>query len=136
MPQSPYLKMVHPPISDLGEWKRALVKHRVGYDNEEENDYAEETLLEIGEVVMAQCEFLEDKLEVKEREHKQLVKQHKEEKLAQKKEIATLKAELEKMKASAEPKEQPAPNCNGTQVGQTEKPGEGKSASETMHMAN
>ena len=65
MPHSPYRKTVYPPIRDLGEYERDLREHRSSYENEERDKFAEFALLEIGENLLAHCDFLDTKLGIK-----------------------------------------------------------------------
>ncbi|KAI9677486.1 MAG: hypothetical protein M1817_006440 [Caeruleum heppii] len=149
MPHSPYRKTVHAPLQDLSQHRHDLIQNRVRFEDGENDKFAEEVLLEIGEDLIQQCDFLADKLEIKRRDHDQLVKQNS----AMKEEIASLrnesvdqgvkigmlKAELERMKASTKPEEQLGPNGDGTpqnaEIVEAEKPEEGKGSSETAEVA-
>lgn len=67
MPHSPYIQPVHPPIidSDLATFRHDLQRTRWERDDGIDNKFAVEKLLNIGELVMEQCEFLEAKLMIK-----------------------------------------------------------------------
>lgn len=67
MPHSPYIQPVHPPIidSDLVTFKHDLQRTRWERDDNMNDKFTVDTLLNIGELVMEQCEFLEAKLTIK-----------------------------------------------------------------------
>ncbi|KAL9043547.1 MAG: hypothetical protein Q9214_003269 [Letrouitia sp. 1 TL-2023] len=65
MPHSPYRKTIYPPISDLDEYKRGITQHRVSLESGERNKYWDEELLDIGELLVEHCDFLNRKLDVK-----------------------------------------------------------------------
>lgn len=63
MPHSPYRKTVYPPIQDLREYRRKLAHHRASW--EQDDDCQEEILLNIGELLVEHCDFVETKLDIK-----------------------------------------------------------------------
>lgn len=60
----PYSKTVYPPILDLGEYRRELRQSRHNLENGEDGGW-EESLLDIGEVLIEHCEFQKTKLKIK-----------------------------------------------------------------------
>ncbi|KAL9104702.1 MAG: hypothetical protein Q9163_000380 [Psora crenata] len=146
MPHSPFSQTVYPAVSDVDKLKRELIVHRSQCEGGgDRDDYLAEKLLDIGEDLAEQCEFLETKLEVKVRTHlvygtlpkpvkriangackceySQLARQIKkdietlkEESKTQQMEIVALKSELEKMRAVTGTDDQPGSNVNGTGV--------------------
>ena len=62
MPNSPYTKTVFPPIQDLGGFEQDLARHRIQFDDGENNKYAQEELLALGEPLLEHCYFLDEKL--------------------------------------------------------------------------
>ena len=65
MPHSPYTQTVQPPIADLESYARDLKRYRVQYDEDSTDKYAAGELLEIGEGLYEQCQFLDVKLDIK-----------------------------------------------------------------------
>ena len=65
MPHSPYRETIYEPIKNLGEYRGELNQHRVSYENGDDNDERESALLEIGDLLMEQCGFLDTKLNIK-----------------------------------------------------------------------
>lgn len=65
MPHSPYEKTFDPPLSDIHDWKKSLDRHRVEMENDERNKWRDDELLEIGDDLFEQCDFLENKLAIK-----------------------------------------------------------------------
>lgn len=65
MPHSPYTQIVYPPIKDLASYEQDLRSHRAQYDNDEEDYDAIYNLLNIGDDLLEQCKFLEEKLNMK-----------------------------------------------------------------------
>ncbi|KAL8831873.1 MAG: hypothetical protein Q9191_000625 [Dirinaria sp. TL-2023a] len=76
MPHSPYNTTVYPPIRNFGDTKRDFGIHRGAFDNGDENEYREGELLDIGEALLDQCDFLEKKLNIKKREYNHLAEQY------------------------------------------------------------
>ncbi|MCJ1246894.1 hypothetical protein MMC30_004105 [Trapelia coarctata] len=108
MPQSPYQQTVYPPIANLESYRYELRKARSRY---EDGNRLEDDTIDIGDLLLEHCDFLEAKLDIKKRDNTKLVKQNeafrkeiealKVENESQKKEVAALKGELEKMAAMA-----------------------------------
>lgn len=65
MPHSPYRKTIYPPISNLDEFRQGLAHHRVSWESGERDKQRDELLLDIGEVLVEHCDFLEEKLAIK-----------------------------------------------------------------------
>ena len=62
MPHSPYHKTVYPQVHDVDSFRRELILHRESYENGERDKERDEQLLDIGEVLVEHCDFLEQKL--------------------------------------------------------------------------
>jgi hypothetical protein len=65
MPHSPYQTIVHPPIADLSEYRHSIRRLRADIDDERIDKYAVHEALEDGEHLLAQCDFLDKKLDIK-----------------------------------------------------------------------
>lgn len=65
MPQSPYRTTVYPPIEHLDSFREILTRQRLSYDDDERDKEAEITLLDVGDDLLAHCDFLETKLNLK-----------------------------------------------------------------------
>ena len=67
MPHSPYIRQVHPPISDndLETFRHDLQRIRWERDDGIDDKFAVDTALNIGEPLLEHCEFLEAKLTIK-----------------------------------------------------------------------
>ncbi|KAL9607635.1 MAG: hypothetical protein Q9167_007469 [Letrouitia subvulpina] len=157
MPHSPFSETVYAPILDVDEYRRELAQHRASWENDESNEHRDQTLLDIGELLVEHCDFLEAMLNIKRREYGQLAKYNDtlkkniealvEESDAQIAEITVLKSELETTTAATETEEQLGSNGDGTwvevnsqdlnaQLTEAEKPEEGGSSLENAEMAN
>ena len=62
MPHSPYQKTVYPAIKDLQEYRLELTRQRARLDD---GELDEQMLLVYAEILLDQCDFLDDKLDVK-----------------------------------------------------------------------
>ena len=65
MPHSPYRKTVYEPIRNIDEYRNDLSRHRASWEDGERDKYRDEMLLDIGDSLMEQCDFLEGKLGIK-----------------------------------------------------------------------
>jgi hypothetical protein len=65
MPHSPYDDAVYPPIQDLEEYRQDLRKLRSGFEEGERDKHMLHELLQCGESLLAHCDFLDKKLEIK-----------------------------------------------------------------------
>ncbi|KAL8930438.1 MAG: hypothetical protein Q9208_000622 [Pyrenodesmia sp. 3 TL-2023] len=115
MPHSPLQKTVHAPINNLEYYKDELARHRCGINDGERDKDREEELLDIGQDLFDQCEFLEDKLYSKKQKCNALANENtvlqqnvtglQSEVETLKGEIASLKDQLDKAPAASAGKE-------------------------------
>ena len=61
MPHSPYQKTVYQPLCDIDSWTEGLADHRARTDEYERDEY----LFELGDNLLNQWDFLENKLAIK-----------------------------------------------------------------------
>ncbi|KAL8643813.1 MAG: hypothetical protein Q9210_007543, partial [Variospora velana] len=65
MPHSPYQTTVYAPIRDLESYRRSLNRYRAAFDDDEDNDYRGDEILDLAEPLLEQVDFLEEKLNIK-----------------------------------------------------------------------
>ena len=67
MPHSPYRQTFHQPHADgdVDLYKQDLFQHRIGEEQGERDKERSQELLDIGDALVEQCEFLDTKLRIK-----------------------------------------------------------------------